>query len=614
MFDKLTMQTKDLAQENIKKLADLFPECVTESKDGDKTVYSIDFDVLKKLLGDSIVEGYKERYQFTWPDKSKTMDFLLTPSTKTLRPCRAESVDFDHTKNLYIEGDNLEVLKLIRETYLGKIKMIYIDPPYNTGNDFIYKDNFKLSDQEYSKIDGNLSDAGDRLFENLPTNGRYHTDWLNMIYPRLLLAKSILNENGIIFISIDDYEVTNLRKVCDEIFGYNNFVSEFIWKKKQGGGNDSDLVVVEHEYIIAYAKDVEKLSLNLDLLHKPDSALYPHKDTNGEYGLITLDKASIRFSQSLVFEIKDPAGNVYLPRVVNGKQSCWRWSKQKVEQDYSNLVFKDGKVYTKSYKPKGVTPRSLLVESCYGRTETGSDDIKKLFGSKPFDYPKPVVLLKHLVSIGSNSDDTILDFFSGSSTTAQAILELNEEQQCCRKFIMIQLPELIQSKDASSNNSNICAIGKERIRLVGKEIHKKIDGSNVDTGFRVLKLDSSNMNSVYYNPNEIRQSIVEYSVDNIKSDRTNEDLLFQAMIEFGIDLSSPISKSELCGKEVFNVDNGYLIACFDENISDDVITEIAKKKPIKFVIRDKSLASDSVAINFEQIFKTYSPNTSTKVL
>lgn len=612
------MTSMDKAQENIQKIRDLFPNAVTEVlRDGEPTL-AVDFDILKQEMSNVLIDDKEQRYQFTWPDKNKSILLANTPISATLRPCKEESVDFDNTQNLYIEGDNLEVLKLLQETYLGKIKMIYIDPPYNTGNDFVYNDDFAKDSEEYLDNSGQYDEYGNRLVQNSESNGRFHTDWLNMLYSRLRLAKDLLSDDGAIFISIDDNEIENLRKMCTEIFGENNFVAQFIWKKKQGGGNDSNYVVAEHEYILCYAKNILSLYLGLDKKYKLDDALYPFSDDKGDYGLITLDKASIQFSQSLVFEIVGPNGEKYLPRIVNGKQSCWRWSKAKVQNEYDELVFKNGKVYTKYYRPEGVTPRSLLIDSQYGRTEAGNDDIKALFNPNPFSYPKPVSLIEHFISIGTKNDGIILDFFSGSATTAHAVMQLNVEDGGSRKFIMVQLPELCDEKSEAykAGYKNICEIGKERIRRAGKKIkdEKGLLAQKLDIGFRVLKLDSSNMKDVYYRPQDYNQSLLDMFEDNIKEDRTPLDLLFQVMLDLGKPLSAKIEEKEIAGKHVFIVDDNDLIACFDKEITDEVVKTIAQMKPLYAVFRDSSMANDSVGTNFEQIFATYSPNTTRKVL
>ena len=624
-MDKFKMHTPNKADENFKKLAEMFPNAVTETiNENGEVVRAIDKDVLMQEINTTVVDGKEERYQFTWPDKKKSVLLANAPINKTLRPCKEESVGKDGTpggfdsENLYIEGDNLEVLKLLQETYLGKIKMIYIDPPYNTGNDFVYEDDFAQSMDEYMSNSGQFDDEGNRLVKNLDSNGRFHTDWLNMIYPRLRLAKDLLTDDGVIFISIDDNEINNLKNCCNDIFGNSNFVSQFVWKKKQGGGNDSNFVVTEHEYILCYAKNTLNLLFNLDKNYKLDDKLYPFKDEFGNYGLITLDKSSIQFSQSLVYDIVGPDGQIYKPRVIKGKQSCWRWGKSKVEKEYNHLVFKNDKVYTKYYRPDGVTPRSLLIDPVYGRTESGNDDIKILFKQNPFSYPKPILLIKHFVSIATLSNDIILDFFSGSATTAHAVMQLNAEDGGNRKFIMVQLPEQTDEKSEAykAGYKNICEIGKERIRRAGAKIKEEspLTTQNLDTGFRVLKCDSTNMKDVYYTPEETEQTMFDNFTDNIKEDRTSEDLLFQIMLDLGVELSSTITETEIARKRVFNVADGFLIACFDNNVTEETIKSVAQQKPYYFVMRDSSMANDSVATNFEQIFATYSPDTVRKVL
>lgn len=622
-MDKLKMQSFDVIGSNIKKIQKLFPNCVTErlGKNG-KPELAIDFEKLQAELSNEIIGVGEERYQFTWPDKRAANRQANTPTTMTLRPCREESVDFDYTQNLYIEGDNLDVLKALRETYLGKVKMIYIDPPYNTGNDFVYNDDFAQSRGEFEETSGLFDEEGNQTIDpmqrNTESNGRFHTDWLNMIYPRLKVARDLLSYDGVIFISIDDCEVENLRKICDEVFGESNFLAQFIWKKKQGGGNDSSFVVAEHEYVLCFCKSTKYVKLGLDKNYQLSDALYPFTDSKGSYGLITLDKASIQFSPSLVYEIIGPNGEKYLPRIIKGKQSCWRWGKKKVKEQYNELVFKNGKVYTKYYRPSGVTPRSLLIDAVYGRTESGNDDIKALFFQNPFSYPKPVLLLKHLVSIGADFDSLVLDFFSGSSTTAHAVMQLNAEDGGNRKFIMVQLPEKKEEKSEAykAGYKNICEIGKERIRRAGKKIkedNKDKEGiEKLDTGFRVLKLDSSNMEEVYYTPQEF--TMQSLFAENVKADRTGEDLLFQVMLDLGIELSAKIETKQIAGKTVYLVDDYYLVACFDHDVTETTITEIAKLHPVYFVMRDASAANDNVIDNFEQLFEAYSKDTVRKIL
>lgn len=632
---KLKMRTQNKADENYKKLSELFPNAVTETIDETtgEVIRAIDKDVLMQEINTHVVDGKEERYQFTWPDKKKSVLLANSPIAETLRPCREESVDFDNTENLYIEGDNLDVLKLLQETYLGKVKMIYIDPPYNTGNDFVYNDDFSESIDDFLDRSGQFDEDGNRLFQNTESNGRFHTDWLNMIYPRLKIARNLLSDDGVIFISIDDNEQENLKKICDEIFGGSNFIADLIWKSKSGGANDSKFFAIDHEYIIAYAKSSNKFKIGVDR-EATVTTSYNRKDEKGEYALDRLDKQSIRYSEALDYEIIGPDGTSYRPKHKDPSHpnATWRWSKKNVETHYDELVFENGCVYTKNYKKEGAIARSLLLEDRFGRTRTGKTDCAALFGSDYFSNPKPYKLIRYLQIIASNDDSIILDFFSGSATTAHAVMQLNAEDGGHRKFIMVQLPEptwekdkngnIVPKKDATSKAAfeagynNICEIGKERIRRAGKKIKEEnpLTTADLDTGFRVLKLDSTNMKDVYYNPAEITIDTIMGTVDNIKEDRTPEDLLFQVMLDLGVLLSSKIEQSTIGDKTVFNVEDSYLIACFDDNVTDEVITAIAKQKPYYFVMRDSSMANDSVATNFEQIFAAYSPDTVRKVL
>ena len=605
----------------LEALRQIAPSAFTEVRGADgELTHKVDFDVLRELLGDAIADADEDRFGFQWVGKQAAKRAAAEPTRQTLRPIVEDSVDWDTTENLYIEGDNLEVLKLLQRAYLGRVKMIYIDPPYNRGNDFVYQDDFAMSREEMDEAMGNLDDEGNRLRSNPKTHQRYHSDWCSMIYSRLLVARTLLTNDGVIFISIDDNEVHHLRKICDEVFGASNFVAELIWKKKQGGGNDSSMVVTEHEYVLVFSKSLDKAYLNVDLKYKLDDALYPFRDNIGEYGLITLDKSSIQFSQFLVFEIKDKEGNTYTPRIVKGKQSCWRWSKTKVEAEYDKLVFKNGKVYTKYYRPNGVTPKSLLIDSCYGRTETGNDDIKALFSQAPFSYPKPAALMEHLIQIGTNPDSLVLDFFSGSATTAHAVMQLNAEDGGKRKYICVQLPEATPegSEARKAGYDTICEIGKERIRRAGKQIIGKMDDTlgklyqemydscggaiespnpsaityflknatgkqvmkfqetsaafnemkmrrdSLDTGFRVLRVDSSNMEEVYFEPAKLKQDDLFSQVDSVKPDRTELDLLFGCMVDWGVELSYPLLREEVAGKHLHIVNEGALVACFDE--------------------------------------------------
>ena len=606
--ERLELKSVDGAQLNLDALYQIAPSCFTEAKDPKtgKIKRVVNFDVLRQLLGDDTIEDATEAYEFNWVGKQEARAEVLRPINKTLRPVKEDSVDWDNTQNLYIEGDNLEVLKLLQKSYLGKVKMIYIDPPYNTGNDFVYHDDFAQTQAEYDEASGAVDELGNRYWKNTDSNGKYHSDWCSMIYSRLMVARSLLSEDGVIFISIDDNEVDNLRKICDEVFGITNFIAQFTWKKKQGGGNDSNYVVAEHEYIICFSKDITKVYIGLDKKYMLDDNLYPFHDDKGDYGLITLDKASIQFSQSLVFEIKDRQGNSYYPRIVKGKQSCWRWGQNKVKEQYDDLVFKNGKVYTKYYRPNGVTPRSLLVDSIYGRTESGNDDIKALFQNNPFSYPKPVALIQHFVSIGTKENDLVLDFFSGSSTSAQAVFNVNSEDSGKRKFIMVQLPEAIE-KDSDAYNDgfkNICEIGKERIRRAGKKIKEEHpEAKDLDIGFRVFRIDESNFEDVERTPKEYNQDQLELFLNNVKGDRTDLDLLFGCMLDWGVQLSLPMTSEEVDGKMIYTVNDGDLVACFADKVTDKVVKAMADKQPLRVIFRDSCFEQDADKINIYETFK-----------
>ena len=649
-MNKLDMKTVSVAQGNIEKIRQLFPDAVTEVKKDGKTELAIDFDVLKQELSESLIDEGKERYQMTWPGKRQAVVLANTSTTDTLRPCKEESVDFDNTKNLYIEGDNLKVLKLLRETYLGKVKMIYIDPPYNTGNDFVYEDDFTIKSDEWGEKSGDYDEEGNRLVKNVESNGRFHTDWLNMIYPRLRLARDLLTDDGVIFISIDDNEQANLKKICDEVFGESNFISNLIWKSKSGGANDSRYFAVDHEYILAYAKSSEKFILKVDK-EATVTTSYNRRDEFGEFALDRLDKQSIRYSESLDYEIIGPDGKSYYPKHKDPKHpnATWRWSKETVAQNYDKLVFENGCVYTKNYKKDGAIARSLLLEDRFGRTRTGKTDCYSLFNKDLFSNPKPYKLVRYLAMIASDNDSIILDFFSGSATTAHAVMQLNAKDGGKRKFIMVQLPEKCDEKSEAykAGYKNICEIGKERIRRAGTKIVEEQahllnavkSGAfekgkpfaqftnsesakatqaeirkTLDVGFRVLKLDSSNMQDVYYNPAAVSQTLLDATIDNIKPDRTPLDLLFQVMLELGVPLSAKIEANVVNGKTYYAVNGNDIIACFDDDIDEEVITAIAKQQPLYVVFKDQSFASDSVAINNEQLFKTYSPATEIKVI
>lgn len=637
-MDKLNMQTVNKADENFKKLAEMFPNAVTETIDENgEVVRAIDKDVLMQEISCEVVEGNEERYQFTWPDKKKSVLLANTPINKTLRPCREESVDFDNTENLYIEGDNLEVLKLLQETYLGKIKMIYIDPPYNTGNDFVYADNFSQSTDEYLENSGQFDDDGNRLVKNFDSNGRFHTDWLNMIYPRLRIAKDLLTDDGVIFISIDDNEVRNLKNVCDDIFGAGNFVAQLIWQNKKGGGNDSKYVAIEHEYILVYARNINELANFYETYSEDYIKRYKEKDDIGRFFWDTFK----RKSGKQYYPITCPDGTI-LEYDEDGNPISWLRSKARFDSDIKTgeirIVDVNGKwsVQFKQRIPLGKTPRSIFttqtVISDKGTTSVGASDVYEYFKKDVFSNPKPVELIKFLCGFGLCENDIILDFFSGSGTTAEAVMR-NAVEECNAKYILVQLPENIEPMLLSSSANakrvaenaiavltelnkpfSITELAKERIRRAAKKIAEENLETKFDGGFRVLKCDSSNMKNVYYNPAEYEPSLFTSLEDNIKEDRTSEDLLFQVMLDLGVLLSSKIKETTIAGKRVFNVEDNYLIACFDDNVTEDVIAEIAKQKPYYFVMRDSSMANDSVATNFEQIFASYSPDTVRKVL
>ena len=660
----MKMQSLDVTGSNIDKIAKLFPQCVTEHKDKDgKTVLGIDFEKLRDELSADVIDEGEERYQFTWPDKKAHAHLANTPTTKTLRPCREESVDFDHTQNLYIEGDNLDVLKVIRETYLGKVKIIYIDPPYNTGNDFVYNDDFSQDADEYRENSGQLDEEGNRLVQNTESNGRFHTDWLNMIYPRLKVAKDLLSEDGVIFISIDDNEVENLRKICDEIFGQHNFIACFAWINSLKDEIDEDIKFAgsnlgtlkkAHEYICAYGKSDYHLPLDLpsskyieklitkggnnvvDLCvpkglkcsEKISKVIKGHVGGTDDYYDIVTDEGMIIKNGVLQNDIliRGPLGNAQmLSRYFSGEEIIDRKGQKLIEV----YIAPNGMLQTKKLRA-GDTPSTVLIGK--GTTKNGTLSLKKMFGKKVFDYSKPVELINYLLTKQQVTEFTVLDFFSGSATTAHSVFSTNILHQRRIKFILVQIPEIIDPDAATSPKSksmlkdakdileqsghpaNICELAKERIRRAGKKIKEEagLQGQDLDIGFRVLKLDSSNMQDVYYMPKEFTER--NLFADNVKSDRTPEDLLFQVMLDLGVELSATIDKRTIDGKRVFFVNDNYLVACFDENIAESTITEIAKMKPYYFVMRDSSLASDNVADNFDQLFETYSKDTIRKII
>ena len=632
-MDKLKMHTPNKADENFKKLAALFPNAVTETiNENGEVVRAIDKDVLMQEISCTVVDGNEERYQFTWPDKKKSVLLANAPIAKTLRPCCEESVGKDGTpcgfdsENLYIEGDNLEVLKLLQETYLGKIKMIYIDPPYNTGNDFVYEDDFAQNTEEYLANSGQFDEEGNRLVINTENNGRYHTDWLNMIYPRLKLAKDLLTNDGLVFISINEIEQANLEKICDEIFGMSNHVATFVWKNKYGPGAFTKGVAYLHEYVLCYGKNY------------PSNVEATLSESEIEKYNKTDEKVSVRggfVTQPLATKSKDDRPNLVYPLLHDGVEiwpdKQWIWEKKRLYDAYNKgeLVIneKNGK-YSVRFKQylrdeNGVMrkgkPLSLLT---FVFNQDGTKEMEELLGRGVFDFPKPTELIKYFLSLRINeiedNEYTVLDFFSGSSTTAHAVMRQNAEDNGKRKFIMVQVPQLCADGTVAKKQgySNICEIAKERIRRAGKKIKEDspLTTQDLDIGFRVLKCDTSNMKDVYYSPADYEADLFDFMTDNIKEDRTPEDLLFQVMLDLGIELSSKIEETEIAGKKVFDVADGFLIACFDADVTDETIKAIAQKEPYYFVMRDSSLANDSVAANFEQIFAAYSPDTVRKVL
>ena len=670
-MDKLKMHSLDGVQRNIELIGSLFPNAVTEVMRDGKVERAIDFDVLRQELSDCIVEGREERYQFTWPDKKKAMLAANAPITATLRPVVADSVGRDGTpggfdsENLYIEGDNLEVLKLLQETYLGKVKMIYIDPPYNTGNDFVYEDDFAQNTGEYMANSGQYDEEGNRMVTNTESNGRFHTDWLNMIYPRLRLAKDLLADDGVIFISLDDNEIKNLMKICDEIFGEANFVDCITWNKRVPK-NDNNGIGNIHEYVLVYVKDAtfkRQFTMQKDGLdeiytlldeckrkHLPISKAEAklkelYKERGFDRGITLYNCLDDNYEPWGKINMSWPNADTFGPRYdvihpgthkpTKVPDRGWRWTEStfNANVDYENAVQRyDGSWVCGGIwfaKDENTQPSSIkylrdvgrmLLRSIISLKSDGGIEVEKLFeGKSYFPYPKPVALLELLINSLEEKDGIILDFFSGSATTAHAVIQLNAEDGGHRKFIMVQLPEPCDEKSEAykAGYPNICEIGKERIRRAGRKIKEDAGltaPADLDIGFRCLRLDESNMKPVYYTPEAMNQQTLQSFVDNVKPDRTPEDLLFQVMLDLGILLSSKIEENTIGGKKVFNVADNFLYACFDENVTETVITEIAKKKPYYFVMRDSSMASDSVATNFDQIFATYSPDTVRKVL
>lgn len=628
-MDKMKMHTKNIADENYAALVRLFPNALTEKivgydEEGKALIErAIDVDVLRQEISCSVVEGKDERYQFTWPDKKQAIIASNTPVSKTLRPDREESVNFDNTENLYIEGDNLDVLKILQETYLGKVKLIYIDPPYNTGHDFIYNDDFSEDMDSFMDRSGQIDEFGNRLVLNSDSNGRFHTDWLNMIYPRLKIAKNLLTDDGVIFISIDDNEQDNIKKICGEIFGQNSFVAQIPYVKRVSPANDSKWYSGDHEYILIYAKDKELWHPQKTERTEEHNQYYknPDDDPRGPWNsaAYTCNKSKSQ-RPNLYYPIINPnTGEEIWPN----ENAVWAYSKETHEQNVKdNLLYWGADGLSKSprkkkflYEAEKVVPRSYWHYSEVGSTQTATTDLRELFDGASFSYPKPIKLLEKIIYQASTEDDIVMDFFSGSATTAHAVMKQNVKDGKKRKYIMVQLDEECSEKSEAylAGYKNICEIGKERIRRAGKKI-KDETNATIDYGFRVLKLSDSNMKDVYYNPSQVGQQSLFDMTDNIKEDRTPEDLLFQVMLDLGVLLSSKIEEKVIAGKKVFNVADGFLIACFDNDVTEETVKAVAQEKPYYAVFRDSSMANDSVATNFEQIFATYSPETVRKVL
>lgn len=642
-MEKLNMHTQDITDVNIETIGRLFPNCLTErvvgkDKNGKGIIgKGIDFDKLRQELSKDIVEGTQERYQFTWPGKREAMRIANTPSNMTLRPDRESSVDFDNTGNLYIEGDNLEVLKILREDYLGKVKMIYIDPPYNTGNDFVYEDDFSQTSGEFRGKSGMFDEDGNMILQNYEvnseSNGRFHTDWLNMIYPRLKVARDLLTEDGVIFISIDDNEVENLRKVCDEVFGERNFIAQLIWERAFSPKNDARFVSNSHDYVLMFTRNIDSFVIGRLDRTAEANARYSNPDNDPRGVWMSSDISVKTYNAACDYPITTPSGKIIEPPA--GR--CWSLSKKAFfERLQDNRIWfgPNGdntpriKRFLSELKFDGMAPTSILFYKDVGHSQEGAQEVVSLFGDKGvFDGPKPVRLLQRLITLANLKDDSIvLDFFSGSATTAHALMKTNLEKGTDRKFILVQLPEKVSDKKKDQGYGTICEIGKERIRRAGKKIleelatkkaenglfDKESEPTRLDVGFRVLKLDTSNMQDVYYTPED--SSAATLFDDNVKPDRTPEDLLFQVMLECNLPLSAKIERKTIAGKDVFSVNDDYLIACFDDDVTEIVITEVARRKPYYFIMRDSSLSSDQVADNFEQIFNAYSKDTIRRIL
>lgn len=626
-MEKLKLHSPDLTKANIEKLGQLFPNCVAEARDADGTVKrSIDFDQLRQELSTSIVEGPQERYQLNWPGKREALLTANAPIAKTLRPCRSESVNFDTTRNLFIEGDNLDALKLLQETYLNKVKLIYIDPPYNTGNDFIYEDDFAEDSDGYLERSNQKDMAGNRMVANTEANGRFHSDWLTMMYPRLKLARNLLREDGVIFISIDDNEQANLKRLCDEIFGEDNFVANVVWQKKYSVSNDDPGIAPMHDHVIVFQKSA---SFNRNLLPRNEKQLSRYKNidndprgvwTSGEY-VSSKTKAE---RPTLWYAIKHPrTGEDVWP----DENAVWRYSKDKHEQIVAEnrLHWGPNESYQKprikrflSEIQDGTVPSTWWPFDDVGHNDEAQKETAELIGKKVFSTPKPVRFIRRVLDIATSKDDVVLDFFAGSAASAHAVMSLNAEDVGQRRFVMVQLPEACDEKSEALNVGfkTIAEVSKERIRRAGKKIkaESSVTYPGIDVGFRVLKIDSSNMKEVFYTPDAVSQDLLSNQVNNIREDRTAEDLLFQVQLDWGVDLTLPITQESIAGKAVYFVDGNALAACFEEGVSEEFVKLLAKHEPLRVVFRDAGFASDSVKINVEQIFKLMSPTTDVKTI
>ena len=628
---KPKFETPDLTSENIEKIAALFPNCITEMLDEErstpeKKVYkrAINFEMLKQMLSPDVVDG-DEAYEFTWVGKKAAIVEANKPIRKTLRPCVAESKDWDTTENLYIEGDNLEVLKLLQESYLGKVKMIYIDPPYNTGNDFIYADDFKMESEEWKVESGEWSEEGDRLFKNTDSNGRFHSDWCSMIYSRLMLARNLLKDDGVIFISIDDNEQENLKKCCDEVFGGQNFVAQLVWERAFSPKNDARFISNSHDYVLMYAKNITQFVIGRLPRTEEANARYSNPDNDPRGVWMSSDISVKTYNAECDYPITAPSGRVIEPPA--GR--CWRLSKKAfLERLQDNRIWfgPDGngvpriKRFLTDLKHEGMVPTSIMFFKDVGHSQEGAQEVSKLLDGGFFSGPKPQRLMQRLLTLANlKTDSVVLDFFSGSASTAHAVLSKNAEDGGRRKFIMVQLPEKCDeaSEAYKAGYKNICEIGKERIRRAGEKILKEqlannnstlnSPNSKLDIGFRVLKLDSTNMKDVYYAPCDYDQDFLHQLESNIKDDRTDLDLLFGCLIDWGLPLSLPYKSEQIDGCTVHTYNDGDLIACFDANVPESVVKEIAQRRPLRAVFRDSGFASSPEKINMFEIFKLYMP-------